>query len=177
MSRLFKRKLQRLAEGGRHACLSVLLDGWPSGTAYRKGYAKLGDISLSQIMPCVTAPDDEEEEEEEEEVEAEGEGEGLRRGGAPRRWRDNGRPWAAGGKHSKAFKKGRNEKEFWAPEGRQSGVKRKAATICKRQRKAACVHKRKSAYAYAMYSGGLPDVAIVATRPSWSRRYPKGYVG
>ena len=110
-------------------------------------------------------------------MEAEGEGEGLRRGGAPRRWRDNGRPWAAGGKHSKAFKKGRNEKEFWAPEGRQSGVKRKAATICKRQRKAACVHKRKSAYAYAMYSGGLPDVAIVATRPSWSRRYPKGYVG
>ena len=71
MSRLFKRKLQRLAEGGRYACLSVLLDGWPSGTAYRKGYAKLGDISLSQIMPCVTAPDEEEEEEEEEEVEAE----------------------------------------------------------------------------------------------------------
>ena len=142
----------------------MLLDGWPTKQ-------DLAEISLSQIMPCVTAPDDEEEAEEE------GEGEGLRRGGAPRRWRDNSRPWAAGGKHSKAFKKGRNEKEFWAPGGRQSGVKRKAATICKRLRKAASVHKRKSAYAYAMYSGGLPEVAIVATRPSWSRRHPKGYVG
>ena len=147
MSRLFKRKLQRLAEGGRYACLSVLLDGWPSGTAYRKGYAKLGDISLSQIMPCVTAPD-EEEEEEEVAVEAEGEGEGLRRGGAPRRWRDNSRPWVAGGKHSKAFKKGRNEKEFWAPGGRQSGV-----------------HKRKAGRAYAIqFSDGADRIAAKPKR-------------
>ena len=147
MSRLFKRKLQRLAEGGRHACLSVLLDGWPSGTAYRKGYAKLGDISLSQIMPCVTAPD---EEEEEAEAEEDGEeAEGLRRGGAPRRLgRHNGRPWVAGGKHSKAFKQGRNEKEFWAPGGRQSGV-----------------HKRKAGRAYAIqFSDGADRIAAKPKR-------------
>ena len=135
MSRLFKRKLQRLAEGGGPACLSVLLDGWPTKQA-----AKLGEISLSQIMPCVTAPD---EEEEEAEAEEDGEeAEGLRRGGAPRRWRDNGRPWAAGGKHSKAFKK----KEFWA---RKAG--RKAAGNGSRwERKAAGVNKREASYAYAM---------------------------
>ena len=135
MSRLFKRKLQRLAEGRGPACLSVLLDGWPTKQ-------DLAEISLSQIMPCVTAPDDEEEAEEE------GEGEGLRRGGAPRRWRDNGRPWVAGGKHSKAFKKGRNEKEFWAPGGRQSGV-----------------HKRKAGRAYAIqFSDGADRIAAKPKR-------------
>ena len=135
MSRLFKRKLQRLAEGRGPACLSVLLDGWPTKQ-------DLAEISLSQIMPCVTAPDDEEEAEEE------GEGEGLRRGGAPRRWRDNGRPWVAGGKHSKAFKKGRNEKEFWAPGVRQSGV-----------------HKRKAGRAYAIqFSDGADRIAAKPKR-------------
>ena len=135
MSRLFRRKLQRLAEGRGPACLSVLLDGWPTKQ-------DLAEISLSQIMPCVTAPDDEEEAEEE------GEGEGLRRGGAPRRWRDNGRPWVAGGKHSKAFKKGRNEKEFWAPGGRQSGV-----------------HKRKAGRAYAIqFSDGADRIAAKPKR-------------
>ena len=135
MSRLFKRKLQRLAEGRGPACLSVLLDGWPTKQ-------DLAEISLSQIMPCVTAPDDEEEAEEE------GEGEGLRRGGAPRRWRDDGRPWVAGGKHSKAFKKGRNEKEFWAPGGRQSGV-----------------HKRKAGRAYAIqFSDGADRIAAKPKR-------------
>ena len=135
MSRLFKRKLQRLAEGRGPACLSVLLDGWPTKQ-------DLAEISLSQIMPCVTAPDDEEEAEEE------GEGEGLRRGGAPRRWRDNSRPWVAGGKHSKAFKKGRNEKEFWAPGGRQSGV-----------------HKRKAGRAYAIqFSDGADRIAAKPKR-------------
>ena len=134
MSRLFKRKLQRLAEGRGPACLSVLLDGWPT----RQDVA---EISLSQIMPCVTAPD-------EEEAEAEEEGEGLRRGGAPRRWRDNSRPWVAGGKHSKAFKKGRNEKEFWAPGGRQSGV-----------------HKRKAGRAYAIqFSDGADRIAAKPKR-------------
>ena len=113
----------------------MLLDGWPTKQ-------DLAEISLSQIMPCVTAPDDEEEAEEE------GEGEGLRRGGAPRRWRDNGRPWVAGGKHSKAFKKGRNEKEFWAPGGRQSGV-----------------HKRKAGRAYAIqFSDGADRIAAKPKR-------------
>ena len=135
MSRLFRRKLQRLAEGRGPACLSVLLDGWPAKQ-------DLAEISLSQIIPCVTAPDDEEEAEEE------GEGEGLRRGGAPRRWRDNSRPWVAGGKHSKAFKKGRNEKEFWAPGCRQSGV-----------------HKRKAGRAYAIqFSDGADRIAAKPKR-------------
>ena len=143
MSRLFRRKLQRLAEGGGPACLSVLLDGWPTKQA-----AKLGEISLSQIMPCVTAPDEEEEEEAEAEEDGE-EGEGLRRGGAPRRpGRHNGRPWVAGGKHSKAFKQGRNEKEFWAPGGRQSGV-----------------HKRKAGRAYAIqFSDGADRIAAKPKR-------------
>tara|TARA_B100000795_G_scaffold245906_1_gene211299 strand:- start:96 stop:536 length:441 start_codon:yes stop_codon:yes gene_type:complete len=135
VSKLFKRKLQRLAEGRGPACLSLLLDGWPATQA-----PKLGEITLSQIMPCVTAPDEEEEEEEEEG--------GLQRGEAPRRWRDNGRPWAAGGKHAKAFKKERNEKEFWAPGGRQSGV-----------------HKRKAGRAYAIqFSDGAERIAAKPKR-------------
>ena len=121
MRRLFKRKLQRLAEGRGPACLSELLDGWPARRA-----DELGKISLGQIIPCITAPDVQAEEEEEEE-------EGWRRGGAPQRWRDNGRPRAAGGKHSKAFKKERNERQFWAPGGKQSRV-----------------HKRKAGRAYAI---------------------------
>ena len=66
MRRLFKRKLQRLAEGRGPACLSVLLDGWPARRA-----DELGGISLGQIMPCITAPEVEAEEEEEEEEEKE----------------------------------------------------------------------------------------------------------
>ena len=133
MSRLFKRKLQRLAEGRGPACLSVLLDGWPAKQA-----PKLGEITLSQIMPCVTAPDEEEEEEEE----------GWRRSEAPQRWRGNGRPWAVGGKHAKASKKERNEKEFWAPGGRQSGV-----------------HKRKAGRAYAIqFSDGADRIAAKPKR-------------
>ena len=121
MRRLFKRKLQRLAEGRGPACLSVLLDGWPARRA-----DELGGISLGQIMPCIIAPEVEAEEEEEEEG-------GWRRGGAPQRWRDSGRPRAAGGKHSKASKKERNERQFWAPGGKQSRV-----------------HKRKAGRAYAI---------------------------
>ena len=99
----------------------MLLDGWPARRA-----GELGKISLGQIMPCITAPDVEAAAAEEEEEEG-------WRGGAPnrnpnqRRWCDNGRPRAAGGKHSKASKKERNERQFWAPGGKQSRVhKRKA---------------------------------------------------
>ena len=111
VSRLFQQKLQLLDKGRGSACLSMLLDGWPAKQAL-----KLGEITLGQIMPCVTAPEEEQQQQQ--------------RSQDPRRWRDNGRPWAAGGKHSKAFKKEKNETKFWAPGGRQSGVhKRRAYAI------------------------------------------------
>ena len=87
VSRLFRRMLQRL-DGcrRRQPCLSKLLDGWPATKA-----ASLGQITLAEIAPCVRAPEEEGDDED-----------GPQ---APQRWRDNRRPWSAGGRPAKAFKR------------------------------------------------------------------------